>query len=931
MKPITASLKTTIPIVILVFGLIFISFAYFQINHNLEKEVHKTSIIQVKRSIESLQRSINNALSENDWVRAEKELSAITYDISIEELYLIDNHNMILLSNRLSLKNTQYSDKYLKFYFTNPIATPFIEKISHDEILAIYPVFSPLVGGEFRSKVLGVIYLKYNIKNNILQYHSIFQKNIWSLFFILLLIMLCFSLAMHLLVIHPIESLTHAIRQKKLLQTKDIIKPISFDLNGYGEIAILTNEYNENEDLIYQQFKQIKGKESLLKKAQEITHIGICTRSIKSTQIICSDELYQILGRDQADLISTNDAYEKCVYDSDKNSYSTLIRESIGSASSYSIEYRIVRPDQSIRFIREQGDVQESIEANELNLVGVVQDITLQEQAKNFIEISPVVLFRWKAEENWPVDFVTQNISQFGYTRDEFISGQVRFNDIIHPDDREQVGQEVIQYTEENTSQFTQEYRIITHDGDIKWIDDRTTVERDATGKVLYYTGVILDITHAKEIEFESLALGEIISESLNEVYMFDKETLQFTYVNQSAQENIGYTLSELELMTPIDIKPELTAEQFLSIINPLENEPRKKIVFETVHRRKDNSDYFVEIHLQLMKIKERQQYVAIISDISKRKESLELLEKSESKYRQLIENLGANYFFYTHDTDGIFTYVSDSLTLMLGYAPEEFLTSFDAYFTDEDMNKNVSSYTHKSILGIQQEPYQISIYHKDGSIRYLEVTELPLFNKYNEVIAVEGIAKDITEHLSIQDELHRQKDILAYQANHDPLTQLPNRLLLNDRLDQAIKKSKRNKNKVALMFIDLDHFKKINDSLGHNIGDIILKETAVRLKLCVRETDTVARFGGDEFTVLLENFSGDKVVTDIAKKINTHMGEAFVVAKQSLFVTTSIGISLYPNDASTADELLKMADTAMYHSKEEGRDTYSIYSDLKK
>lgn len=615
MQPVSTSLRKIIPSILLLASLIFIAAAYLQINYNLKKEVVKTSIVHVQQIMEAMQRSINNALSENNWEKAEKELLAITHDVSIDKLYLVSSSSKIILSNKLSLKNKQYSDKHLQLFFKEGAMKPVINNINNKEIIAVYPVVSPLKSGEFRSRVLGALYLKYSLNNIMTQYQSIFQRNIWILFLIMALTLLGVTIALNVLVVNPIEFLSRSIRRER-----DLKKPLLIDIQGRGEFSVLANEFNIREQLISQQFEQIREKEILLQRAQEVTHVGISKRELHSSKMIWSEELYCILDRTEDIIAATSDAFETCIHPADRDRYSTLLRQLIAKPSAYQIEYRIVRPDNGIRFIREQGEIKEIAEQKQLNLVSVIQDITDQEQAKNLIETSPAVLFHWKAEQNWPVDFVTQNISQFGYTREDFISGQIKFNDIIHPDDRDKVAREVIQYTQENSDHFTQEYRIITHDGKVRWVDVRTTIERSASGEVFYYSGIIIDITHVKQIENEHEALGKIVRDSLNEIYIFDKESLQFTYINRAAEKNIGYTLDEMERMTPIDIEPEISAEEFLSLIKPLEENPHIEVVYETTHRRKDGSDYFIEVHFQLMNYKDREQYLAILLDISKRK-----------------------------------------------------------------------------------------------------------------------------------------------------------------------------------------------------------------------------------------------------------------------------------------------------------------------
>jgi len=217
--------------------------------------------------------------------------------------------------------------------------------------------------------------------------------------------------------------------------------------------------------------------------------------------------------------------------------------------------------------------------------------------------------------------------------------------------------------------------------------------------------------------------------------------------------------------------------------------------------------------------------------------------------------------------------------------------------------------------------------YNPDRSKCYVELSASPLLDKQQNCIGIIEAARDITTHLKAQDTLREQKSMLAYQAHHDVLTNLPNRTLFNDRLEQGIEKSKRNKTKLALFFIDLDHFKEINDSLGHEVGDEILKSVTKRLNDVIRDEDTLARLGGDEFTIIIEDLIQGQNASLLAQKIITSLAEPFTISEHRLYISSSIGISLYPDDGSTSQNLLKYADAAMYKAKDEGRNNFKYYS----
>jgi diguanylate cyclase (GGDEF)-like protein len=178
-----------------------------------------------------------------------------------------------------------------------------------------------------------------------------------------------------------------------------------------------------------------------------------------------------------------------------------------------------------------------------------------------------------------------------------------------------------------------------------------------------------------------------------------------------------------------------------------------------------------------------------------------------------------------------------------------------------------------------------------------------------------------------LEQEHIKQRELLEHQAYYDALTELPNRALFQDRLRQTILSSKRNNEMFALLFLDLDQFKKINDSLGHHVGDEVLIQVAKRFKNVLREEDTLSRLGGDEFTIILKNIKSGKSAATVAQKLLNSMKTPLEVSHHTLHISSSIGISIYPNDATTQEDLLKYADTAMYKAKDEGRNNFQFYS----
>lgn len=214
-------------------------------------------------------------------------------------------------------------------------------------------------------------------------------------------------------------------------------------------------------------------------------------------------------------------------------------------------------------------------------------------------------------------------------------------------------------------------------------------------------------------------------------------------------------------------------------------------------------------------------------------------------------------------------------------------------------------------------------------AVMFLNIYELR-FRQFNELLTdtnnnLEKIVQEKTfERTEV---LENQKNELEHQAHHDHLTGLPNRLKFQKVIQNVIETIKQNHNNIAILFIDLDHFKNINDSFGHDTGDQVIRIIASRIQQCIRKNDCLARFGGDEFVILVDEFSGKKDLESIARNIISCISAPILIEKTTMFVSCSIGISFYPDDTVSHQDFIKYADTAMYKAKEKGRNTYQFYS----
>jgi diguanylate cyclase (GGDEF)-like protein len=240
---------------------------------------------------------------------------------------------------------------------------------------------------------------------------------------------------------------------------------------------------------------------------------------------------------------------------------------------------------------------------------------------------------------------------------------------------------------------------------------------------------------------------------------------------------------------------------------------------------------------------------------------------------------------------------------------------------TDKENAKKVFQTFNKVYnTGKPAEGFDWQIIRKDGTKRYIEASVSLKKDSSGKPTGFRGIIRDITER-------KRAEERIEYMATHDALTGLPNRLMFSQLLNQAIRSAQRNKRQLAVFFIDLDRFKAINDSLGHEAGDQLLQEIAKRFKQSLRAVDVVGRLGGDEFIILIEDVDELSQVGTLAHKILSSAIKPIVLLGEECRVTASIGISVYPRDGEDEQTLMKNADMAMYFAKEKGKNNYQFYS----
>ncbi len=272
--------------------------------------------------------------------------------------------------------------------------------------------------------------------------------------------------------------------------------------------------------------------------------------------------------------------------------------------------------------------------------------------------------------------------------------------------------------------------------------------------------------------------------------------------------------------------------------------------------------------------------------------------------------------------------YVNDAFTRMTGYSLYDVENKSLKILEGPESDLATLEEIHRKLDRREPLRSEVNSYRKDGTQFWAECNTVPVYDYKGQFSHWVSIQRDITGRKKVEAELHEKEGRLEYLAHHDMLTELPNRLYFNKRLNEELARARRNNNQLAVMFLDLDSFKKINDTYGHATGDELLKEVAVRISNNLRISDIVARWGGDEFTILLPDVKCSKDVEHIAEKIISVIQDSFNLGDNILNVTTSLGASIYPDNGSDMETLLKNADIALYCAKYEGKNKYQLYSD---
>jgi diguanylate cyclase (GGDEF)-like protein/PAS domain S-box-containing protein len=394
----------------------------------------------------------------------------------------------------------------------------------------------------------------------------------------------------------------------------------------------------------------------------------------------------------------------------------------------------------------------------------------------------------------------------------------------------------------------------------------------------------------------------------------------RIVYANRSAEALTGFTRVEL-----VGKHIELLVAANVLAAGDLDR-------IDAICRTADGGALPVEIHVGRLDEPAGPLLVVTLRDASELQRGREELFEAEAKYRSLVEHIPAVVYLDPVDEDSLSIYVSPQVRDLIGIEPEAWLTDHYAWRNHvhpDDVDRAFAEYqqAYGSHVPLNHEYRMV---HEDGTVKWVLEQAFPIDDEDGNPWLIQGVIFDITQR-------KRAEEQVSFLAYHDKLTGLPNRHLFEEMLDASIARARRNDTGVGVVFLDLDNFKLVNDSLGHHAGDLLLAQLADRLRVSIRDTDLVARQGGDEFMILLSDLEraaeagtfdpAMTVAESVAVRIRESLAAPFDLAGTAFYATGSIGISLFPQDATDAASLLKNADHAMYQSKRHEPGGYTVFA----
>ena len=659
--------------------------------------------------------------------------------------------------------------------------------------------------------------------------------------------------------------------------------------------------------------------EERLEMALDSAEEGIWDWDISSGSLITSPQWLKILGYQPGELEQHISAWEPLCHPDDLAEARRRLESHFrNEASLYELEHRLRHKDGHWVWVQGKAKVvRRDSEGKPLRMVGINVDITPRKQAEEKLKLQATMLdaisdtvFLLDLKGN----FLYLNKAAWesrGYTREEMLSMNLRqlnvpaYNELLAPRFK--------QLLAEGHAQFESAH--VRKDGSVMHVEIRSSLIESDGEK--FFLSTIRDITERKRDERKLLErqawLQAVLDNMPHIIWLKDSSGCFITANNLFLQQAGMHCIEDIVGKNDFDVWPEMLARKYRADDDEVMVSRSQKFTEEQALDR--GHPYWSETFKTAI-VTEGGEVVGTTGfsrDITERKRIEESLQIAALVYRNSGEAM------LVTDEENRILDINPAFTRVTGYTLDEIRGLNPRIFKSGKHGEEFYRSLWQALHAQGQWQGEIWDFKKNGDLYAKFLTINAIRNNSGKIHRFVALFSDITEK-------KRAEELIWNHANIDPLTRLPNRRLFHDRLGHEILKANRAENHLALFFIDLDRFKQINDTLGHDAGDVLLVEASRRISECVRETDTVARLGGDEFTVILTELRGKTYAERIAQSIIEKLSLPFDLDGELGYISASIGITFYPDDANAREDLLKCADQAMYAAKNAGRNGFSYY-----
>ncbi len=695
---------------------------------------------------------------------------------------------------------------------------------------------------------------------------------------------------------------------------------------GFAELGHLDTALATAAISVRQRERELADSERKFREAFELVGVGLTQVDLQGRLVIVNRRFCEMLGYTSVELLGRR--FVDLTHPDDRLAEGSLIARALASSTADASETRYVRKDGSVMWAQYTGVVVKGANAEPLYSIASLEDVSqyhaaqetlgaLNESLRAIVETSPLAIY--SVTPNGIVTLWNPAAERlFGFAEDDVLGRPSPLYTGTSRAQTLQLRQQVLAGNEVSNLE------IIWHSPGGRTLEISVSAAplRGLDQEVVGILVTCSDITELKEtgrtLDQQLHFTKELLEVLPNQIFYkgLDNRYLGFNrawevFMGQRREDWIGKGPAELlapglaEVAASEDRGVLATGKSVVSEIAVVSGQGQTRRMLKHISRFTNPSG-------------EPAGVIGVLTDITDFKQVEEALQASEGRFQMLTES--AMDLVTVIDAEGIITYQSPSVRHLMGVDPSAMIGRSQFDFVHRDDVDGLRAKLQEVVEGgHEDEPFQFRAQASDGTWRVLE----SIGKSCLDVPAVRGIVvntRDVTAR-------HEIEQRIAHLAYHDALTDLPNRALMQDRISSAINRAARSGKKLAVIFIDIDNFKNINDTLGHDAGDDLLRGIAYRLSASVRSHDTIARQGGDEFIVLLDELEGHQGATRVAQKMLDALRAPFQIAGSAQHVSGSMGIAMFPDDGRDASTLLKNADTAMFHGKSLGKNTYQFFA----